>query len=239
MPEIAVADPVGALVPHTLQQQISGSGSGLLAGRTFKVKDLFAIEGRKVSNGNPDWYEAASPAKETAQAIRRLLAAGATLTGITICDEFFYSVLGVNIQYGTPVNTQALRNVTGGSVRVPAAFCGLYGLRPTYGRIDVSGATPMALSYDTVGFLARDSALFRAIGRVLLDGPRVDASLRRLIIAQDIISRSEASIVEEIWHVLDRIGLCPCRSISTWPVRTSTIGATLFVSIRVSRFNRR
>ena len=206
MPEIAVADPVGALVPHTLQQQISGSGSGLLAGRTFMVKDLFAIEGRKVSNGNPDWYEAASPAKETAQAIRRLLAAGATLTGITICDEFFYSVLGVNIQYGTPVNTQALRNVTGGSVRVPAAFCGLYGLRPTYGRIDVSGAIPMAPSYDTVGFLARDSALFRAIGRVLLDGPRVDASLRRLIIAQDIISRSEASIVEEIWHVLDRIG---------------------------------
>jgi len=206
MPEIAVADPVGALVPHTLQQQISGSGSGLLAGRTFMVKDLFAIEGRKVSNGNPDWYEAASPAKETAQAIRRLLAAGATLTGITICDEFFYSVLGVNIQYGTPVNTQALRNVTGGSVRVPAAFCGLYGLRPTYGRIDVSGATPMAPSYDTVGFLARDSALFRAIGRVLLDGARVDASLRRLIIAQDIISRSEASIVEEIWHVLDRIG---------------------------------
>ena len=206
MPEIAVAHPVGALVPHTLQQQISGSGSGLLAGRTFMVKDLFAIEGRKVSNGNPDWYEAASPAKETAQAIRRLLAAGATLTGITICDEFFYSVLGVNIQYGTPVNTQALRNVTGGSVRVPAAFCGLYGLRPTYGRIDVSGATPMAPSYDTVGFLARDSALFRAIGRVLLDGPRVDASLRRLIIAQDIISRSEASIVEEIWHVLDRIG---------------------------------
>jgi len=64
----------------------------------------------------------------------------------------------------------------------------------------------MAPSYDTVGFLARDSALFRAIGRVLLDGPRVDASLRRLIIAQDIISRSEASIVEEIWHVLDRIG---------------------------------
>ena len=64
----------------------------------------------------------------------------------------------------------------------------------------------MAPSYDTVGFLARDSALFRAIGRVLLDGARVDASLRRLIIAQDIISRSEASIVEEIWHVLDRIG---------------------------------
>ena len=79
------------------------------------VKDLFAIAGRKVSVGNPDWYAAASPAKETAPAHLRLLDAGATLTGITICDEFFYSVLGTNVHYGTPVNTEALRHVTGGS----------------------------------------------------------------------------------------------------------------------------
>ena len=113
-------------------------------------------------------------------AIARLLDAGATLTGITICDEFLYSVLGTNMHYGTPVNIKALRHVTGGSscgsaaavaagmcdfalgsdtggsVRVPAAFCGLYGLRPTHGRIDASGVAPMAPSYDTVGFFARD-----------------------------------------------------------------------------------
>jgi len=230
MPAVPVADPVNALVPHTLTEPIAGSGRGPLAGHSFMVKDLFAIEGHKVSNGNPDWYAAASPAKETAPAIRRLLDAGATLTGITICDEFFYSVLGTNVHYGTPVNIHALRHVTGGSscgsaaavaasmcdfalgsdtggsVRVPAAFCGLYGLRPTYGRIDIAGVTPMAPSYDTVGFLARDASLFRDVGRVLLDGAAVDAPLQRLLLAQDMVSRAEASIDEELWQVLDRIG---------------------------------
>jgi len=194
------------------------------------VKDLFAIEGRKVSNGNPDWYAAASPAKETAPVIRRLLDAGATLTGITICDEFFYSLLGTNVHYGTPVNIHARRHVTGGSscgsaaavaaamcdfalgsdtggsVRVPAAFCGLYGLRPTHGRIDIAGVTPMAPSYDTVGFLARHAALFRDIGRVLLQGPSVAAPLQHVILAQDMFARGEASIDEVIWLVLDKIG---------------------------------
>jgi amidase len=229
MSKFPTADPVNALVPHTLKQPIEGSGNGPLAGRSFMVKDLFAIAGHKVSAGNPDWYAAASPATETAPAIRRLLDAGATLTAITICDEFFYSVLGSNIHYGTPMNTKALRHVTGGSscgsaasvaarmcdfalgsdtggsVRVPAAFCGLYGLRPTHGRIDIDGVTPMAPSYDTVGFLARDASLFREIGRVLLNGASVDAPLQRLIVAQDMISRSEASIDEEIWRVLHRI----------------------------------
>jgi amidase len=223
-------DPVNALVPHTLKESIEGRAEGPLAGRTFMVKDLFAIECHKVSIGNPAWYAAASPASETAPAIRRLLDAGATLTGITICDEFLYSVLGTNVHYGTPVNIHALRHVTGGSscgsaaavaagmcdfalgsdtggsVRVPAAFCGLYGLRPTYGRIDATSATPMAPSYDTIGFFARDAALFRDVGRVLLQGRSVAAPLQHVIIAQDMFSRGEASIDEEIWRVLDKIG---------------------------------
>jgi amidase len=223
-------DPVNALVPHTLKEPIKGAGHGPLAGRSFMAKDLFAIKGHKVSIGSPEWYAAASPATETAPAIRRLLDAGATLTGITICDEFLYSVLGTNVHYGTPVNIHALRHVTGGSscgsaaavaagmcdfalgsdtggsVRVPAAFCGLYGLRPTQGRIDSAGVTPMAPSYDTVGFFAGDAVLFRDIGRVLLEGPSVDAPLDHLILAQDMFSRGEASIDEEIWNVLDKIG---------------------------------
>ena len=223
-------DPVGALVPHTLKEAMAGKSSGPLAGRSFMVKDLFAIKGHKVSNGNPDWYAAAAPATATATVIQRLLDAGATLIGITICDEFFYSVLGTNIHYGAPINVRSPRHVTGGSscgstasvaaglcdfalgsdtggsVRVPAAFCGLYGLRPTHGRIDLTGVTPMAPSYDTVGFLAADAELFRATGRVLLDGSRVEAPLTRLVLAQDMVGRSEASIDETLWRVLDAIG---------------------------------
>ncbi len=230
MAKFPLDDLVNALVPHSLTEPLSGSGKGTLAGQSFMVKDLFAVAGHKVSVGNPDWYVASSPAKETAPAISRLLDAGAVLTGITVCDELLYSVLGTNVHYGTPVNTLALHHVTGGSscgsaaavaagmcdfalgsdtggsIRVPASFCGLYGLRPTHGRIEIEGAVPMAPSYDSVGFVARDAGLFREVGRVLLDGSRVDAHLQRLIIAQDMVSCSEASIDDEIWRVLDTIG---------------------------------
>ena len=94
MSSVPARDPVHALVPHTLTEPLAGSGSGPLAGLSFMVKDLFAIAGRKVGNGNPSCYEHAAPATETARAMVRLLDAGASCTGITVCDEFFYSVLG-------------------------------------------------------------------------------------------------------------------------------------------------
>jgi amidase len=223
-------DPVHALVPHTLKEPLIGGASGPLAGLTFMVKDLFAIKGRKVSNGNPSFYEHASPAHETAPVIERLLAAGASCTGITICDEFFYSVLGSNAHYGQPVNSRAPKHATGGSscgsaaavaanmcdfalgsdtggsIRVPASFSGLYGLRPSYGRISTQGATPMAPSYDTIGFLAREAELFRAIGRVLLEGDHVEGGVTRLILAQDFFLHAEASADQALWQVLDKLG---------------------------------
>ena len=223
-------DPVNALVPHSLQEPLAGSGAGPLAGLSFMVKDLFAIKGRKIGNGNPNYYEHATPAHDTAPVITSLLEAGATLTGITICDEFFYSVLGSNAHYGQPVNTRAPGHVTGGSscgsaaavaasmcafalgsdtggsIRVPASFSGLYGLRPTHGRIALDGVTAMAPSYDTVGFLARDAALFRTLGQILLDGARVDAPVKRMIIAEDMFERAETSVDAAIWQVFSRIG---------------------------------
>src|SRR5689334_19231667 len=224
------ADPVGALVPHTLKEPLIGGSSGPLAGTSFMVKDLFAIKGRKVSNGSPDFYGHATPARETAPVITRLLEAGASCTGITVCDEFFYSVLGSNIHYGQPVNARAPKHVTGGSscgaaaavaasmcnfalgtdtagsIRVPASFCGLYGLRPTYGRIDTTGATPMAPSYDTVGFLARDFELFRKVGHVLLQGATAEAKIERLILAENFFRHAEASMDQALWEAIGKIG---------------------------------
>ncbi len=192
------------------------------------VKDLFAIEGHKVSNGNPEFYAHATLARETAPVIERLIDAGASLTGITICDEFFYSVLGTNVHYG--FNPRAGRYVTGGSscgsaaavaaslcdfalgsdtggsIRVPASLCGLYGLRPTFGRIDTAGVTPMAPSFDTVGVLTPDAELFRKVGRVLLQGETVAAPIERLLLAQDVVVYSEASADQALWAVLDKIG---------------------------------
>jgi amidase len=230
MISVPLEDPVGSLMPHTVKEPLLGRNSGPLAGRTFMVKDLFAIAGRKVSNGNPAWYAEAKGAPTTARAIQWLLDAGASLTGINVCDEFFYSVLGTNIHYGMPINIRSPRHVTGGSscgsaaavsasmcdfalgsdtggsIRVPASFCGLYGLRPSFGRIDMTGATPMAPSYDTIGFLARDAELFRSVGCVLLDGKKVEAPLKRLIIAEDMFARAETSIDEALWQMFARMG---------------------------------
>lgn len=223
-------DPVHALMPHTLEEPLLGASEGPLAGLTFMVKDLLAIEGRKVSNGNPDFYAHATPAHDTAPVITRLLEAGASCTGITVCDEFFYSVLGSNAHYGQPINPRAGRYVTGGSscgsaaavaagmcdfalgsdtggsIRVPASFCGLYGLRPTHGRIGMTGAPAMAPSYDTIGYLARDATLFRKVGHVLLEGTRADAPIERLALAQDIFAYTEASAGQVLWQALDKLG---------------------------------
>jgi amidase len=230
MISVPTDDPVRALVPHTLTAPLPGSAEGPLAGLSFMVKDLFAIAGRKVGNGNPHYYRSATPASVTAPAILQLLEAGASCTGITICDEFFYSVLGSNAHYGQPINPRAPKHVTGGSscgaaasvasamcdfalvsdtggsIRVPASFTGLYGLRPSFGRIATGGATPMAPSFDTIGFIAREAALARTLGQVLLRGKRVEADVERLILAQDLFRHDEASAERALWGALARIG---------------------------------
>ncbi|XSG81910.1 MAG: amidase [Methyloligella sp. ZOD6] len=223
-------DPVHALVPHSPKEPIQGAENGPLKGRSFMVKDMFAVKGLKVSNGNPGFYEIAEPAAKTAPAVQALLDAGATLTGMTICDEFFYSLLGDNAHYGAPINPRspdrhtggsscgaaaavaagmcdfALGADTGGSVRIPAAFCGLYGLRPTYARISLEGATPMAPRFDTAGFFARDPELFREVGHVLLDDRRVEGEIGQAIVVEDMFEQADPRIVEVLGQALARFG---------------------------------
>lgn len=181
-----------------------------LSGLTFAVKDIFDVEGYVTGFGNPDWVRTHSTATSTAPAIVELLNAGAKCVGKTVMDEMAYSINGENIHYGTPVNPRAEDRVpggsssgsavavgamlvdfslgtdTGGSVRVPASYCGIYGFRPSHGIISTSGVIPMSQSFDTVGWFARDPMILSRVGKILLqlqdDGP---AKLGRVIVAED------------------------------------------------------
>ncbi|MGJ8524548.1 2-amino-5-chloromuconic acid deaminase [Halomonadaceae bacterium LMG 33818] len=167
-------------------------GEGELSGLRLAVKDLFDIKGAVTGFGNPDWAATHEPAECTATAVQKLLAAGATYVGKTQTDELAYSLNGANVHYGTPVNPVApdrlpggsssgsavavasgeadigLGTDTGGSIRVPASYCGLYGLRPSWGVIDISAVQELAFHFDTVGLLTRDAEILARAADVLL-----------------------------------------------------------------------
>jgi Asp-tRNA(Asn)/Glu-tRNA(Gln) amidotransferase A subunit family amidase len=168
------------------------TGSGVLDGETVAVKDLFAVAGQRVGAGNPAWLAVAAVEAIHASAVARLLDAGAALAGIAQTEEFAYSLTGASAHYGTPPNPRApgrisggstsgpatavaagqagiaLGTDTGGSVRVPAAYQGLWGIRPTHGAVPAGGLLPLAPSFDTVGWLTRDAATLARVGDVLL-----------------------------------------------------------------------
>ncbi len=215
-----------AFVPHDLARPLRGSVSGPLAGLTAAVKDMYDIAGECTGGGNPAWLAAQHPAKRHAAAVQRLLDAGATVIGKTVCDEFFYSIAGINVHYGTPVNPRApgrlpggsssgsasataagacdfaLGSDTGGSVRVPAAHCGLYGIRPTHGRVDLSGAMPMAPSFDVCGWFATGPGVFRAVGSVLLGDGGVAAPITRLVVLDDAFDNADREVATLLHAVL-------------------------------------
>ncbi|HVC24948.1 MAG TPA: amidase [Acidimicrobiales bacterium] len=175
----AAGDALGAFVPGP-RARIAGSATGPLEGIRIAVKDLLDVEGSRTGAGNPDFLADAPIAARSAPAVRALLEAGARLVGKTISDELAFSLSGTNVHYGTPVNTAAPGRVPGGSssgsasavaggaaelaigtdtagsVRVPASYCGIFGLRPTHGRISTEGVVPLAPSFDTVGLFAAD-----------------------------------------------------------------------------------
>ena len=217
-------------VPHDLDTPVRGAATGPLAGLTAVVKDMYDIAGSRTGGGNPDWLAAQRPAARHAAAVGQILAAGATITGKTICDEFFYSVAGVNAHYGTPANLRApgrlpggsssgsaaacganacdfaLGSDTGGSVRIPASFNGLYGLRPTHGRVDITGAMAMAPTFDVVGWFSNSPGIFRRVGAILLGAEAVAARPARLIVATDAFAQADAEVAALGREFLARAG---------------------------------
>lgn len=218
---------LGALVPHG-HIRIEGSRSGPLAGLTFAAKDLFDVAGHGTSAGNPDWLDSHPPPKANSWPVQALLDAGAMLTGKTITDELAYGMTGRNFHYGAPINAAApdritggsssgsasvvsgkavdfaLGSDTGGSVRIPASYCGLFGIRPTHGRISTAGVVDLAPSFDTVGWFARDAALMERIGRVLLRDETRPASPTRLLVGEDLFELADREVAMSVRPRMDK-----------------------------------
>lgn len=221
-------DCLGAFCPDN-QIAVRGSGDGPLAGLSFAAKDVFDIAGAVTGNGHPDWLRTHAPAERSAVAVERLLAAGADLVGKTISDELAYSLTGENFHYGTPVNPAdparvpggsssgsasvaaagavdfSLGSDCGGSVRVPASYCGILGMRPTHGRVSLEGAVPFAPSFDCAGWFARDAEIFERVGRVLLGDGAPAHPMTRLVIPLDAFAMLDAELQAALSPAVERV----------------------------------
>lgn len=225
---VVMEDKPGAFVPGP-RTHVAGAASGPLAGLTFAAKDLFDVAGLPTGGGNPDWASYNPVPSRHAWAVQTLLDAGATLVGKTITDEVSLGILGENAFDGTPLNTAAPDRVpggsssgsasavaagicdtalgtdTGGSVRVPASFCGLYGIRPTHGRVNTTGMLPQAPTSDTTGWFARDAATFARVSAVML-GEAIPTTLpTRLVIAVDAFGFADTQVASALRPMLARL----------------------------------
>lgn len=220
----AAFDPrIWRLVGDPLQP---GSGTGPLAGETVAVKDLYAVAGQRVGAGNPAWLDQAAVETSHAWAVQQLLDAGADVTGIARTDEFAYSLAGTNAQYGTPPNPKAPHRIaggsssgsssavslghasiglgtdTGGSIRVPAAYQGLWGIRTTHGLVPTDGLLPLAPSFDTVGWLTRSPALLARVGEALL--PEGPGGSDELVVVPALLDRAEPDVAAAVTGWIER-----------------------------------
>ena len=212
------------LAPHSPKNKIQTSYKGNLLDMRFLCKDMCQIKGFKTSCGNPDFYNHTAEATENAPFLEKILNEGAILEGITICDEFFYSIIGENIHYGTPSNKNAPNCVpggsssgsaaaltqinydftigtdTGGSVRVPASFCGIYGFRPTHGRINLNKVYPMSESFDTLGWFSNNKSNMLKVGKVFFDHfEGIPIEQKNILIPIDIINNLDENIKSQFY----------------------------------------
>ena len=223
-----MTDDIGAFVRGP-RARIEGHAGGPLQGLTFAAKDLFDVAGVPTGGGNHDWPVGRPVPVKNAWAVQTLLDAGATLIGKTITDEVSLGILGENAFDGTPVNVRAPGRVpggsssgsaaavaagicdtalgtdTGGSVRVPSSFCGLYGIRPTHGRLDVTGMLPQAPTSDTTGWFARDAGTFAKVSSVLLGEAIPTALPTELIVAVDAFGFADADVVAALEPMVKRL----------------------------------
>lgn len=241
--DLSQQDRLGAFIPGG-RFVIGGAAGGPLHGLTFASKDLFDIKGMVTGCGNPDWAGSHPKADGTASGVARLLAASATCIGKTITDEIAFSLMGENAHYGTPLNSAApdrvpggsssgsasavagsacdfaLGSDTGGSVRIPASHCGIYGIRTTHGRVPLDRTMALAPSFDVLGWFARDAALLRRVGAVLLPGYGAGAARPNgLLVASDLFAAAEEGVAPALAAAVEKVErvLGPRRPVTVAP----------------------
>ena len=206
------------------------TADGPLSGLSFGVKDIIDIAGRSTGCGNPTWRDTHPPASAHAVCVEQLLAAGAHCIGKVLTDELAFSLIGENHFYGTPLNPSApgrvpggsssgsasavacgladfaLGSDTGGSVRVPASNCGIWGLRPSHGFVSVAGVMPFAPTFDTVGILARSAEVLRRAAETLL-GSTVDSrgESPTILLLDDAFELADAEVRRALQPAVERL----------------------------------
>jgi amidase len=208
--------------PATLKTQ-----NEYLLGYSFAVKDVFDIKGFRTQAGNPDYFSQTSVASTTAPAVSILQEAGASLIGKTQTDELGGSLFGLNEHYGSPLNSHSPNRVPGGSssgsaaavagnlvdfalgadtsgsVRAPASFCGIYGLRPTFGQIPTIGILPISPYLDTVGIFGQHPDVISQVLNVY--GIKEQGEIKRLKIIPSLVSSLQDSLKNPFLEKLKNI----------------------------------
>ncbi|SFU61905.1 amidase [Polaromonas sp. YR568] len=223
--------------------------SSRLQGLSLAAKDVFDVAGSRTGAGNPLWLSQQTAARTTALPIRLLLEAGAQWVGRTVTDELAYSVLGINAHYGTPENPRspgripggsssgsavavagghadiAIGSDCGGSMRLPASFCGVWGLRPTHGRIAKNGGFSLAPSFDTVGWFARRGEHMAEVFSLLAHAEMPVPARTSLIVVDDALALCEPALRGRFLALIQRIE--KIRPIKSLPVGTLPLAAWL------------
>ena len=222
-------DPAHAFVPYP-DAPVARAATGPLADLSFAAKDLFDVAGYPTGGGNPIVLAMSGIKTRTAPTVQKLLDAGARFAGKTVTDELAFSMNGNNAHFGAPINGGAplritggsssgsasavssnlcdfaLGTDTGGSVRAPANHCGLYGLRPTHGRVSLEGALDLAPSFDTCGWFARDIGTFARVADVLLGADAAALPERvRLLRPDDVWALAVPAAIEALKGAADRV----------------------------------
>jgi len=250
-------DSVGAFTPNG-RFVIHGAKDGPLSGLTFVAKDLFDVAGQPTGAGNPTWLATHDVPEASSPLIDTLLGAGATLVGKVLTDELAFSLLGDNIHYGAPINANAperatggsssgsvaavaaklvdfaLGTDTGGSTRVPASYCGVWGLRTTHCALPAAGLVPLHPIYDTITWLAHDADVFARVGAALMQ--ESDYASTRLLklddatgFADDVfnepMARVLAALESELGSAAQGVNAAQDEALEDWRAVYATSGA--------------